>query len=920
MSPTLGLGTDHDNIDDDVQTVNTNDTRAYMTPDGKCVNHPWVELRGKDLASGQVYQRESCPECNRQHETTMDDKRQRKLELDRQLRALGNENLSSSGVDVPGAGAGSRGSIDRDRVSESHSSHPQPYRPPLPPQSSSSSIDYSYPQRQSSPRPPTAAGVNNMMYAAPPGPSRTSSSASAASSSNQYQHQHQHMMDAITNGNGPLNNYANGTPTGSTLPFSPHSNPYDPQYLAAAAANAYHHANISPAPSQHLQQATRHDNQNQNQNDSLLWKLLQDKEDELKEVRKTLQETQRQFQEQSLLATKLQTTLDQVQASFEQERLLIKLQTEKKSQESLTSHQQEILQRQLQWMENNNNSTNINTDTRLAAQNLIKPLNDVGIGSSQHSEQNSIDSSGVSIQKQQQNDVGIGSSQHSDQNSIVSTAVSIGKMSISNDEEESQQSIHRNTNDREVVGNTEVAMVDAVSLSKSDVVTTNNDNNNITSSAKKKGEKKYPWTETTKVSPGREKKSTTLVADADDDDGEKEDANEANSNSNTFRIPTNSNSKKKLYPSIDETFMGSDVTDKGEAFTDDNNDLSKEGEASMPKPSSPSPKSTIREQLQQQHQHQHQQVPVDSIASRNTAQTINNMAETPTMNNTGRNSGKKTSINSMAETPTMKNTATRNSGKKSSKNDSSDRFEPLYVQQRVDEDEVATNTSDFTPPTDDDRSLGQTVASSTYGDDRMKVVGKTLLDPYGDKGTFTGVVLRNTGMPHGQGKMVYEEDLRVFDGEWRHGRWHGYGRASFSNGDSYEGEYKFDQRHGTGLYRWNDGRVYNGQFSEDKRHGKGKFTWPDGAVYDGDFVNGQRQGHGNYTFADGGQYEGSWKDGRYDGFGTCTWEDGRRYRGAWRNGMAHGQGTETYPNGNIRHEGQWIDDEPVRVKTFDGRN
>ena len=93
----------------------------------------------------------------------------------------------------------------------------------------------------------------------------------------------------------------------------------------------------------------------------------------------------------------------------------------------------------------------------------------------------------------------------------------------------------------------------------------------------------------------------------------------------------------------------------------------------------------------------------------------------------------------------------------------------------------------------------------------------------------------------------------------RHGRWHGYGRASFSNGDSYEGGYRFDQRHGKGIYKWHDGRIYDGEFLEDKRHGKGKFTWPDGAVYIGDFVNGQREGNGKYIFADGGQYEGSWK-------------------------------------------------------------
>jgi hypothetical protein len=35
-----------------------------------------------------------------------------------------------------------------------------------------------------------------------------------------------------------------------------------------------------------------------------------------------------------------------------------------------------------------------------------------------------------------------------------------------------------------------------------------------------------------------------------------------------------------------------------------------------------------------------------------------------------------------------------------------------------------------------------------------------------------------------------------------HFRWHGFGRASFANGDRYEGEYRFDQRHGRGIYSW----------------------------------------------------------------------------------------------------------------------
>ena len=82
----------------------------------------------------------------------------------------------------------------------------------------------------------------------------------------------------------------------------------------------------------------------------MLWKLLQDKEDELKSVRQTLQETQLQFQEQSLLATRLQTTLDQVQAAFEKERMLIKLQAEKEAQDAVTSRQEEVFQQQIKFV------------------------------------------------------------------------------------------------------------------------------------------------------------------------------------------------------------------------------------------------------------------------------------------------------------------------------------------------------------------------------------------------------------------------------------------------------------------------------------------------------------------------------------------------------------------------------------------
>ena len=96
-------------------------------------------------------------------------------------------------------------------------------------------------------------------------------------------------------------------------------------------------------------------------------------------------------------------------------------------------------------------------------------------------------------------------------------------------------------------------------------------------------------------------------------------------------------------------------------------------------------------------------------------------------------------------------------------------FEPKYVSEdEKNREATAGNSGPAEPPEllNDEGSLGNTVASSTYGEDRQKVVKQPLLDPYGDKGIYTGVVLRSTGMPHGLGRMVYEEDGRIYEGDW----------------------------------------------------------------------------------------------------------------------------------------------------------
>ena len=206
--------------------------------------------------------------------------------------------------------------------------------------------------------------------------------------------------------------------------------------------------------------------------------------------------------------------------------------------------------------------------------------------------------------------------------------------------------------------------------------------------------------------------------------------------------------------------------------------------------------------------------------------------------------------------------------------------------------------------------LAKVTAGKTNGVVRIeKVQGRALCDPYGDRGRYTGILVKEK--PYGHGTMHYD-DGRSYTGDWKNGRWQGKGRTLFVNGDFYVGEYVKDQRHGLGRYEWSDGRVYDGQFVKDRREGKGTYTWPDGAIYAGDFRAGHRHGQGCYKFPDGSVYTGEFKDGKYHGVGECIWADGRWYRGEWADGHAHGYGVEVRPDGSIRHDGEWKCDRPVR--------
>jgi hypothetical protein len=198
--------------------------------------------------------------------------------------------------------------------------------------------------------------------------------------------------------------------------------------------------------------------------------------------------------------------------------------------------------------------------------------------------------------------------------------------------------------------------------------------------------------------------------------------------------------------------------------------------------------------------------------------------------------------------------------------------------------------------------------------DNLNVTEKQIVDPYGEKGVYTGALSKSTGMPNGKGKLKYEKEGRWYEGDWIHGRWTGFGRLSNGDGDFYEGGLKNDHKHGTGVMRFADGRVFEGEYIRGQMI-QGQMTYQDGSVYNGSWVDGMRHGRGNCIFVDGSEYEGEFREGNFHGHGKMTWNDGGWYVGEWCDGEMHGRGKEIRPDGSLRHDGEWSRGQPIRSST-----
>jgi hypothetical protein len=186
-----------------------------------------------------------------------------------------------------------------------------------------------------------------------------------------------------------------------------------------------------------------------------------------------------------------------------------------------------------------------------------------------------------------------------------------------------------------------------------------------------------------------------------------------------------------------------------------------------------------------------------------------------------------------------------------------------------------------------------------------------VIDPYGEKGQYTGIISCSSGMPHGFGRLEYDRVGRWYEGDWHHGRCTGHGNLANGDGDYYEGGLKNDQKHGHGIMRFADGRVFEGEYIEG-RMTEGKMSYQDGSTYEGSWADGMRNGCGRCVFSDQSTYEGEFWEGEFSGFGKMMWSDGGWYEGEWRCGEMCGRGKEVRPDASLRHDGLSAKGAPVR--------
>lgn len=173
------------------------------------------------------------------------------------------------------------------------------------------------------------------------------------------------------------------------------------------------------------------------------------------------------------------------------------------------------------------------------------------------------------------------------------------------------------------------------------------------------------------------------------------------------------------------------------------------------------------------------------------------------------------------------------------------------------------------------------------------------------------------GRVHGRGTMKWP-DGRTYTGNFKNGLEDGYGECLMPNktlnrADCYQGHWKDGQIHGFGKFKYAAGEVYEGCFSEGQRHGygmlsSGRQARTSSSVFIGQWVHDRKTGYGVYDDITSGQkYMGMWVDDQRHGNTVVVTQHGLYFEGTFKDNKMTGSGLLVSDDDTTFH-GEFSDD------------
>ncbi|KAM9710020.1 alsin-like isoform 2-T2 [Menidia menidia] len=179
------------------------------------------------------------------------------------------------------------------------------------------------------------------------------------------------------------------------------------------------------------------------------------------------------------------------------------------------------------------------------------------------------------------------------------------------------------------------------------------------------------------------------------------------------------------------------------------------------------------------------------------------------------------------------------------------------------------------------------------------------------------------GRIHGRGTMKWP-DGRMYTGNFKNGLEDGYGECLIPNKilnkpDSYQGQWKEGKIHGFGKYKYASGEVYEGCFWDGQRHGygmlsSGKLAKTSSSVFIGHWVQDKKTGYGVHDdITRGEKYMGLWLDDQRHGAAVVVTQYGVYFEGTFRENKMAGPGLLVSED-DTRFHGDFSDDWSINGK------